>query len=66
MPRRTMPEIPRDEAIRLYASGWPVTALARRYGVSATYLTARFRRWRVPLRGRAEAARLRGPVTWLD
>ncbi|MEO3750088.1 hypothetical protein [Streptomyces sp. B6B3] len=63
MPRKRMPEIPRDEALARYRDGQPMASLARRYGVSAGWLTARFREWDEPLRGRAEAQRARRGMT---
>ena len=62
MPRKQMPQLPRDEAVRLYRSGQPMLSLARRYGVSPSWLTARFREWGEPVRGHAEAQRARRGV----
>ncbi|WP_326595423.1 transposase [Streptomyces sp. NBC_01803] len=60
MPTRRMPVIPRDEAIQLYLDHKiSVNALARDYGVSAPYLTKLLTDWKIPLRGRKEAAQLR-------
>ncbi|MEO3749212.1 hypothetical protein [Streptomyces sp. B6B3] len=59
MPRKRMPDIPRDEAVRLYRTGRSMASLARRYGVSAMWLAARFREWNEPVRGHAEAQRAR-------
>ncbi len=39
MPRKQMPEIPKTEAIALYQEGRPMASLARRYGVSAEWLS---------------------------
>ncbi|MEO3756565.1 hypothetical protein [Streptomyces sp. B6B3] len=43
VPRTSMPDIPRDEALRRYREGRSMASLARRYGVSANWLAARFR-----------------------
>ncbi|MEO3755857.1 hypothetical protein [Streptomyces sp. B6B3] len=59
MPRKPMPDIPRDEAVGLYRDGRSMAALGRRYGVSAMWLAARFREWGEPVRGRREAQRVR-------
>ncbi|MEO3755540.1 hypothetical protein [Streptomyces sp. B6B3] len=59
MPRKTMPTVPRDEAVALYREGRSMAALARRYGVSAGWLAARFREWGEPVRGRRAAQRTR-------
>ncbi|WP_326598347.1 hypothetical protein [Streptomyces sp. NBC_01803] len=56
---RRMPELPKDELIRLYRAGRSLNSLARDHGVSAPYLTKRFKEWNVPLRDRAQAAKLR-------
>lgn len=63
MPRKPMPTIPREEALRLYRDGRSMASLARRYGVSAGWLTARFREWGEPLRGRAAAQQFRRGMT---
>ncbi|MEO3751937.1 hypothetical protein [Streptomyces sp. B6B3] len=63
MPRKQMPDVPRDQALALYRDGRPMTALARRYGVSAMWLAARFREWGEPVRGHAEAHRARRGMT---
>ncbi len=57
-----MPEIPRDEAIKLYRSGQSMAALARRYGVSSGWLAGQFREWNEPVRGHAAAQRARKGV----
>ncbi len=54
-----MPEIPREQAVRLYRSGQSMAALARRYGVSAGWLAGRFREWGEPVRDLRAAQRVR-------
>ncbi len=66
MPRQRMPDIPEEEARSRYRSGQPMTSLARLYGVSATWLTHRFREWGEPLRGHAEAQGARKGITLTD
>ena len=61
MPRKAMPEIPMDSAIERYEGGESLASLAREYGVSATYLRQQFVDAGIRIRGRAEAAALRGP-----
>ena len=63
MPRKRMPEIPMTDAISRYRTGQPMASLARTYGVSAGWLTKRFREWGEPLRGHAEAQRARRGMT---
>ncbi|MEO3751215.1 hypothetical protein [Streptomyces sp. B6B3] len=58
-----MPEIPKATAIVRYRSGQPMASLARKYGVSAGWLTQRFREWGEPIRGHAEAQRARRGMT---
>ncbi|MEO3754488.1 hypothetical protein [Streptomyces sp. B6B3] len=67
MPRKPMPEIPREDAVARYRDKQPMASLARRYGVSAGWLTERFREWGEPIRGHAEAHRERrglSPTEW--
>ncbi len=59
MPRKQMPQIPKADAISRYRTGQPMASLARTYGVSAGWLTKRFREWGEPIRGHAEAQHAR-------
>jgi transposase-like protein len=61
MPKKVMPEIPMESAIKRYEGGESLASLAREYGVSSTYLHQQFVDRGVRIRGRAEASRLRGP-----
>ncbi len=59
MPRKPMPDLPQTDALHLYRDGRSMASLARKYGVSASWLAARFQEWGEPVRGHAAAQRTR-------
>jgi hypothetical protein len=57
-------EIPKDAAVTRYKEGGSPNSLAQSLGVGKQCLRAQLEQWGVPIRGRAEASRLCGPVGW--
>lgn len=57
-----MPELPRDEITRRYEGGESAASLGRAYGVAPATIRKRLGEWGVRVRGRSEAAVVRGPV----
>ena len=59
-------EIPKDAAVTRYKEGESLNSLAQSLGVGKARLRTQLEQWGVPIRGRAEASKLRGPVGWRD
>ncbi|MFJ1592928.1 hypothetical protein ACIOD0_22195 [Kitasatospora albolonga] len=70
MPRRSKAEVAearanlldhKDDVVKAYRDGATRQGICRTWGVDDKWLVEQFETWRVSLRGRSEAAILRGP-----
>ncbi|GAA1894942.1 hypothetical protein [Streptantibioticus ferralitis] len=57
-------EIPKDAVMTRYMEGESLNSLAQSLGVGKARLRTQPEEWGVPIRGRAELPKLRGPVGW--